>query len=389
VPLPLSGMAGGDLEAARSRRLATGVAIGVAVFVAIGLLLAAGLGAYLVSGGPFGAHSSVESDLAVRAKKDYPGFTVTAVRTLTHANPAQTGARRTTVYFTLRNVRRPGFVLSAIYDTPAATANDPKAYENSDEFFRAGVSPSQPVDSFIEMWVHAHAVEECYYVYETVDSTNETRTYEVLFTRLVRASGVVTSKQGGYTYSYAPATDTWTQTSAYEEGVPTATPQTSTVPTATPQTSTVPTATTPGRDLSTVVTTATAVARSLPGFEYVVTVFDAPDTLVIVRHKKYPKVQIAVLPVVLSPKANDGMVDMFVGDRARADAFARAWSERHPGVIIYYIKFDPDFVGEADLVEVSFVGSVAALANQDMGVDARLRYNGTRHAWVPAPVPTP
>jgi hypothetical protein len=69
---------------------------------------------------------------------------------------------------------------------------------------------------------------------------------------------------------------------------------------------------------------------------------------------------------------NDGIVKMFTGDRTKADAFAKAFSAKHPGAVIWEITFDPNGESDDNLVAVMFMPEAET---------ARFQYDPKTHVW--------
>jgi hypothetical protein len=266
------------------------------------------------------------------------------------------------VYLTLADPRFGGFRFTVVYTGSAATT-DPAMFDNTDTFFLPGASPSQPATSFMSMWMATHAADVCEYVAETGDSDAATRTYEVGFTS--PGAGATGQAPASVYFAYSVADDTWAET---KTDLGADDPSLS-------------------HPAEAELDTATAVAKALPAFE-MAGVAQEPDGpwVEIVRHRTYRAVRLAVDTKDLEPgDPSDAMQQLFDGDHARAKSFLVMWTSRHPGTIIETIAFDPDFSGDAQLIEVDYSSGTAA----DVGVFdrqhyVRFRYHPSSHSWVSA-----
>ena len=329
--------------------------LGVAVLVGAGVLAVRFVRDRIVA--PLALRSRIESGLAARALKEYPGYA--SVRFDTASGTGAAGEAVSSVFITLADGAHEGFTYTAAYSAPLAVAGDPSKYENDDEFFRVTASSAQPADSFAAMWTRTRPTYQCEYVLEQGEPTDATRTYLVGYSLPTKA-GVPVKLKTMY-FAYAPSTDAWTETSrpkdaleVYEDSL---------------------------------VDTATAVARALPAFE-VAGPAQMPNGswVAVVRHRKHPTFRMVVDSAYLTPDlTSDDEVTMFGPDAdiKRADAFVRMWIAVHPHVVIDRIQFDPDMAYREDYIEVSYVGSVDDAGVWTKEKSVRLRYTKS-HTWVTA-----
>jgi hypothetical protein len=340
----------------------------VAAIVAFDLAVAAGVGYYLSATAPVGGvelSAGVEYGLRARVAASYPGYTVVGVQKITRDDTRTvSGGREVGVYFELQSASHPGFVLSRLYTAAEKQAGDAKNYSNSDDFFNAEATQDQPIESFIGMWVHERPGQTVYFIAESGLSTDPTRTYLVLAQWRERNGIEVKTVQGEYEYAYSAAADTWTGRPAPE---PEPVPFTSEAPYVPPS----------------LADTATAVAEGLPGFEPIGTTGDASnEVMLLVKHRKYPGLRMAIYPIWLDPAdTTDDMVALFSGDRTKADAFAKAWSDLHGGAIIDLLMLDPNQTDDRNLVYVTYVESIAGVGDTNAESSAQLRYDAKRHKW--------
>lgn len=366
LPTPVTGIGPSGPEEERNRRRAAIAAVIVTALVAaliqVSVVTALGFFVYqLVTVEP-GASPKMVAALRARVAKEYPGYSVGTVSSLVGKSDSAGGGLETDVYFTLKNIRHPGFVINVSYSAPATSAGDARIYENLDDFFRTPVAPSQPAESFIVMWLRSHPGLEPDYVYETADSTDATRTYEVMYTRSERTAGAVTAVQCSCLYDYVPRTDKWVDTTGSASSVPTEST----------------------RDDGSLVDTQSAVSQALPGFQAVGNAQGADgSTLLIVRLGKSSGLRMAVLPLFLSPPdpESDYKLKLFGAGGKKADAFAREWCARHPGTIVDSLVLDPDETGDVNVVDVRYVKSVAAVDDMSLEKDARLMYDAKAGTW--------
>jgi hypothetical protein len=338
-------------------------AIAAVVVCALG-----GIGAYRLAAASAGADSTTLSALRTRAHQDYPGYTVASVESLVSTGTQLGPGPVSDVYFTLRNVQQPGFVLTAVYEASASAAKKPESYHDYDEFFSEPGSATQPVASFIGMWLYDHPGEECTYVFEAGLSTDTTRTYTVGYDRSVRDGATVKNSQGEYDYGYDTRSGTWVQMTASAFMAAAGSSAQGTV-----------------ADRASLEDTRAAITEAMPGFEVIGSTTDAQgDPLVLVRDETFPQLRMAVDPLFLDPPdTTDGMVELFGGERTRADAFAKMWSASHPGTIIDYLGFDPNDMGDGNLIDLTYVGSVPAVDDLRYEKDATFRYDPSKHTWAP------
>jgi hypothetical protein len=163
----------------------------------------------------------VEAALRSRAATEYPAFTVESVWTYSHPDTV-TADVITAVQIKMLSTRRPGFQFTLVYTAPAKFAGDASYFRTDEDFFRAGATPTQPVDSFMNMWLHERPGETCFGVIETTyyGAAEETRTYYVVATRYEQNGASLTSAQEGYRYAYRASANTWTQLSADDGPAP-------------------------------------------------------------------------------------------------------------------------------------------------------------------------
>jgi hypothetical protein len=143
------------------------------------------------------------------------------------------------------------------------------------------------------------------------------------------------------------------------------------------------------RDDGSLVETDAAVARVFPAFEVAGSTTDARGGIVLIlRHREHTGFRMVVAPVFLDPsETSDDAATLFGGDGKRGDAFARGWATAHPGTIIDYVVFDPDVTGDEDLMDIAYVGSVAAVDDFSKMKWARSRYDKTSRTWKRLPFP--
>ena len=330
---------------------------GFAVLLAASLLAALYVRDRIVI--PLSQGNRVGAALTERALKEYPGFAFVRLYAASRDGAAGEDDGVSDVFIVLADRVHEGFIYTAAYSAPLSVAGDPEAYENLDDFFRTPVSPRQPTDSFITMWMGTRPTDVCEYVTEIGESMDPTRTYEVDYSLPARA-GVETKMKKAY-YTYAPSDDAWADTAISQEAIPT------------PDDS--------------VVDTAAAVAAALPAFE-AVGVAQLPDGqwVAVLRHMRFPKLRVVTDPAYLTPDdPGDDTVVMFGehADAMRARSFIRMWTAAHPRAIIDFIAFDPDSEGRDDIIDVLYADSV-----DDVGVYGKEKYTRLRytksHTWVPA-----
>lgn len=389
LPTPVTGYPGGGGRGGRSRNREDAI---VTVLVVLSLVIAAGLTVYLlrsqVAGlgaalrttlsAPFtnserdaGATPAVIAALHKRASKEYPAFTVASVESAEGEATASDTSRVMRVFFTLKTSGHRGFEFVTVYVAPSATATDPATYENLDDFFRMPMSPPQPVDSFIVMWLHEHPGEACDYVIETGDVTDDPRLYDVGYTRREQNGGAVSSVQGEYHLAYSAQTGAWEETSAasasaaVEETLP---PE--------PDDGT--------RPDGSLEDTQAAVTAALPGFRAAGTATTSNgDPLIVVRNGAHRGFRMAVDPIFLSPPdpEDEGMVALFRGGRTKADAFVKEWSARYPGTVIDQLTLDPDSTGDSNAADISYVKSVPQVDDLRFERESLGRYDPKTHRW--------
>lgn len=308
---------------------------------------------------PLAQINGLDSALTARALAEYPGYSFVEVESGEGELTAGETETVNRVFVTLKNRDHPGFRYTAIYTAPSSVASDPARYENLDDFLKEAVSPGQPADSFVAMWMRTRPTDIYGYIIELGESTDATRTYEVAYSVPAKAGAPYDPKT--VYYAYAPATDVWTETAkprdaleVYEDSL---------------------------------VDTATAVARALPAFE-VVGAAQLPNAswVAVIRHKTYPKLRVVTDAQYLTPDdAGDDIVVMFGehADVTRANSFIRMWTAAHPRAIIDFIDFDPDAEGRTDIVDVLYANSVDDVGVYGKEKYVRLRYTKS-HTWVPA-----
>jgi hypothetical protein len=307
---------------------------------------------------PLAQENPAGSVLTARALREYPGYAFVRLYATSRAAAAGEDGGVSAVFIELADRVHKGFTYTAVYTAPSSVADDPAVYENPDSFFRTPVSPRQPTDSFIQMWMETRPTYVCDYVTELGVSTDTTRSYQIDYSFPARR-GIDTKTKTAY-YSYSPSTGAWVETAMPQEAV--AVPDDSAVD------------------------TAAAVAQALPSFE-VVGAAQEPwgPWVAIVRHTAFPKVRVAVYAEYLGePDTSDGIRALFGTPSKRADGFAKMWTARHPGTIIESIEFDPEFVGDSTLVDVGYSPGSA----EDVGVGDRVKYERFRYrassgAWSP------
>jgi len=380
VPIPITGIGGGPGKSSR-----TGLVIAAAV--AIVLLVAAGLTFYMLLSALPSLDPAVVSGIRERAVAEYPGFDV--VRTYSRSDRASgsDSTRMVSVYVELRNRNRPGFIYTAMYEAPESVSGEPAAYENGDDFFSTAGS-SQPTDSFMAMWLRGRPGKAVGYVFELGSPSDDPRMYEVGYTASQNDAGTVTSSSGTLYFAYAAASGSWEETTqAAADGIAVEPPPVVSAPPVTePDASFESDSVT--RENGSLVDTETTIARALPAFRFSETATDAMGgLLVVLRHRKYPKVRLVVDPIFLDPgDTTEEALALFNADKVRGDAFAKMWSARHPGKIIDTVYMDLDETGDTDVFDVDYVDSIEAVHDWNKVTEARFRYDRKSRSWRSLPV---
>ena len=376
LPLSVTGVAQHPPAAdAGSRWIRTAMAVGLAFAIIVIAAVGSILYVFTVAPGTLRAgRSGTISALRTRVAHDYPGFTIVDAMAASEDGTADAPAREATIYFHLRNVRSPGFLYTAIYSAPAASADTTSAYEDLDDFFAWDGEPQRTTDPFIDMWLLTHPGEEVTYVTELGEAMDATRTFEVGYMRSEQRDAKVTRLDGRYRFAYVNETGVWSEIA--DPAVP------GSASAATPELGTF-------RPDMSLIDTASALATFLPHFKLIEqTVYGGGDVELIVQHRSYPRTKLAIDPIWLDEGGSpDGAVRMFAGDRKRADSFARMWAKRHTTAIILSIEFDPDYEQKKNFVEVSYATSRATLDDIYASEFARFRYDPKTHTWKSAPVP--
>ena len=359
----------------RRRHTTLGV---VAAIIVFDLLVAAGVWYSLSPNGGTSAvgpvTSPVEVALRERVATEYPGFTVTRVTSSELDYSADAGGGKDWIYyFDMQNREDPGFTYTAQYFAELSRKDEPIAYANRDAFFLDGTVPAATVASFMHMWPYAHPGEKVLSASITWDSAEATQTCVVDYARLEKTGTSITSTTGAYVYAYWPKTDTWTQLRSEQIAAPSQVDITEGY--ATPM------------DDGSLPDTQAAVAHALPGFKAIgVATHPNGDLMIVVGSTKYPGLRMAVDGIYLNPPDPDteDMVKLFGGDRVRADAFARAWSSAHRGAVIDLLYFDPEATGDTNLLDVSYVKSIAQVDDIRYEKDVEYRYHPKTHVWTKA-----
>jgi hypothetical protein len=355
LPLPLSpepawGKGGRPLSTTTIVLIVLG-----ALAVVCGLSFVALRGVFVTLSTP-GSGSSAEGRLADKAREEYPDFTVVRTSMRSYESDSAAGGRETAVYVDLKYTSHPAFAFTAIYSTAESLKNDPSKYSNLERFFRAGVDPAQPVDSFVAMWLRDHPKDECSFVYESGDEIGGVRYYEVTYAG-PHDPRVAPELQSQH-LAYDVTADSWTATATEPGG--------------------------PYEALSEdPAAIAAAVARVLPRFEVLPGALGGFAEPIVVRHVAFPKVHVAVaLSELSTTRSVSGPAAFLSGDPKRVDAFARAWTKRHAGTLITDVDPDPEYEGDTDLIEVFYLMSIADHSGVDRTV--RFRYDPATNVWTPA-----
>lgn len=293
---------------------------------------------------------------------EYPDFTVTGVssRQVDYSTAAG-GGSEWVFYFEMQSIERPAFAFTARYYTLVSSKADPRCYANGDSFFNPRLTPPEIASSFMRMWLFSHPGEKCLYVTLGDGWGSAARTCEVSYARFERTGTSVTSTSGAYVFNYLPDTDTWTQVAAAASPAP---QEDAAV----------------GYEFS-LADTRTAVVNALPGFEAIGTATRANgDPMILVRHTKYRGLRMAVDGVFLDPPNTTlDMVDLFIGDRVKADSFARAWSSAHGGTIIDLLYFED--AGTKNTLGMTFVTSVKDVDDTRHEESTQYHYDSKTHVW--------
>jgi len=307
------------------------VVIAVIAALVLGLMGTATLGlryAYSRFAAPVAGTAGFEEALRERIRTDYPRFEVGKVETVDAPAQGDSGAQRR-IFVTLRSIDATGFEFVAAYVAPDSERDSASAYENMDRFFRAGLTPSQPTTSFMEMWQKDHADTLIEAVLEVGDPSMPMRSYEVYH----HAPG--TGAAGHYLtlpIGYPTAYDTCKAANAAPTEMPSAPTDASTV--------TADVSPTP-LDGSAVATDV-IIHDAFPAFRIVGGVTDDQGSrAVVIAHKDFPRLRLVAYPDFLSLGMD--ATELFAKDDARARAFAKIWSRRHPATLIMDVDMHTDY----------------------------------------------
>lgn len=368
----------------------TGLLVALAVIVALlgcgglGLLALAGMsrwGSLLSARTPARSTSGLASDLARRAEADYPGF---RVEDLTIRSITVDAVRETAAHVLLTSQAEPGFAMTAFYSAPA-TASAAAAFVNEDAFFSDPGRFSQPVDSFIAMWVRRHPGVVCEYVIDMGDEATAEHRLLVAGAQRSRAGGLPLGKDTIYRYDWDAEKDAWTlateqawaerdtarekaQEVAADAAADAAEEELLDEDEYVESTDPIP----------------VLVRKTLPGFDYRGAV-DIGDGCVyaLLRNKKYPRMAIVIDEESLrwTPSMDDGL-ELLQGKSARGTAFVRDWAKAHPGAVIWVITIDPEYVNDRNAISVAYFGSMESLtATGGVPDKALCRYDPKSGTW--------
>jgi len=309
-------------------------------------------------------HAKIGADLGRRVVAEYPGFRATALRSQVATAPTG-GLLERCVYVDLVDRKRPAFRASTVYWAPI-TASKADAFTNGDAFFRTPVSPSQPVDSFEEMWVREHPDTKCVYVQELGESSESTRSYEVGFVPTKGATGLLK-----VFLAYGTNGDVWIPITSNE-----ALTGDSTVLHTPPM-------------IGSAVDTPALVAQVFPNFE-VYRDYREPTGRwsTIMRDRDHHGLMLAEeVDLLLYEGESDPEVVLFSEPSARTDSFIRTWTSRHSKSVITFMEADPDMTGENELLDVTYAS--LPKGTPFLGEDhyARLRYHPATNRWTWEKVP--
>jgi len=134
------------------------------------------------------------------------------------------------------------------------------------------------------------------------------------------------------------------------------------------------------------VDTAAAVAKGLPGFDLVgEATSSSGDPLILVRSRAHPAFRASVDPNALDPAATyvEDLVVMFKGSGLRGSRFVSYMARLHPGVIVDIATLDPDLTDDTNLLWVTYVKTPAQVDDSRYEKELMLRWDPKARSWAP------